>query len=156
MSLSALALLLIICSGMSDSYANTSELNIDLSRTSVSGLSLGGYMATQFQLSHSQTIIGAGIVGAGLYYCALGDIGTALGQCVKKVSSTISNQPFIEKYREYLSLGLVAPSAALQDDRVKLVHGKLDLTVNRKASDLLGYPLKILTMLAIKTSHIIC
>ncbi|MFT5282813.1 MAG: putative esterase [Yoonia sp.] len=136
--LRTLFLLLAVCSGVSISQASINELNLDLSQTSVSGLSSGGYMATQFQLSHSQTIIGAGIVGAGPYYCALGDIGTALRQCVNKVSSTINNQAFLEKYKEYLSLGLVAPSAALQDDRVKLIHGKDDGTVNRKASDMLA------------------
>jgi hypothetical protein len=137
MGIGALFLLFTFCSIGSFSKANTSALNIDLRQTSVSGLSSGGYMATQFQLSHSQTIIGAGIVGAGPYYCALGDISIALRQCVGKVSSTISNGPLLEKYTEYLSLGLLAPSISLADDRVKVIHGKSDTKINRKAADLL-------------------
>jgi poly(3-hydroxybutyrate) depolymerase len=119
------------------SQINIDKLNLDLSQTSVSGLSSGGYMATQFQLAHSETIVGAGIVGAGPYYCALGDISIALGQCVNKISESINNTPFNEKYQQYLDAELVAPSVDLQDDRVKVIHGKNDTTVNRKAADLL-------------------
>ena len=45
-------------------------LAADLSRTTVSGLSSGGYMAGQFQVAHSRTVIGAGIVAGGPYACA--------------------------------------------------------------------------------------
>lgn len=113
------------------------QLNIDISQSSVSGLSSGGYMATQFQLAHSEIIKGAGIVGAGPYFCALGDISIALGQCVDKASKSITNAPFIAKYERDLAAGLLAPSASLQDDRVLVIHGRKDTTVNRKASDLL-------------------
>lgn len=137
MRLSALSLVVIFCTSMAVSHAKTGTLNLDLSQTSVSGLSSGGYMATQFQLAHSDTIVGAGIVGAGPYFCALGDIAVALGQCVTKASSTITNQPFFAKYEQYLASGLLASSASIQDDRVKVIHGKYDVTVNRKAADLL-------------------
>jgi hypothetical protein len=54
--------------------------------TSVSGLSSGGYMAVQFDVAHSATLRGAGIVAGGPYYCAQGDenvkVGTrSVGQC---------------------------------------------------------------------------
>ena len=38
--------------------------------TSVSGLSSGGFMAVQLQVAYSKSIIGAGIVAGGPYYCA--------------------------------------------------------------------------------------
>lgn len=132
------SVLLLLHSSAALANVNLDKLNIDLSQTSVSGLSSGGYMATQFQLSHSETLVGAGIVGAGPYYCALGDISMALGQCVSKSSSSISNQPFLAKYQQYLAQGLVASSEALQDDRVKIIHGANDTTVNRSAADLLA------------------
>lgn len=134
----ALLIALTALSPMALSQVNINQLNLNLSQSSVSGLSSGGYMATQFQLAHSETLVGAGIVGAGPYYCALGDIGIALGQCVNKASSSISNAPFLEKYRQYLASELVAPSASLQDDRVLIIHGQSDTTVNRKAADLLA------------------
>jgi hypothetical protein len=86
---------LICASASTSAEIDLSQLNLDLSQSSVSGLSSGGYMATQFQLAHSETIIGAGIVGAGPYYCALNDISVALGQCVGKASNAISNTPFL-------------------------------------------------------------
>src|SRR5262245_16140159 len=42
----------------------------DPSKTSVSGLSSGGYMAGQYHVAHSATVIGAGIVAAGPFGCA--------------------------------------------------------------------------------------
>jgi poly(3-hydroxybutyrate) depolymerase len=45
-------------------------LSADLSKTSVSGLSSGGYMAGQFHVTHSATVIGAAILAAGPYGCA--------------------------------------------------------------------------------------
>jgi poly(3-hydroxybutyrate) depolymerase len=114
------------------------KLNLNLEQTSVSGLSSGGYMATQFQLAHSQTIVGAGIVGAGPYYCALNDIGIALGQCVSKASSSITNEPFIAQYERFQADELLASKANIEDDRVLIIHGTLDETVNRTAANLLA------------------
>jgi poly(3-hydroxybutyrate) depolymerase len=45
-------------------------LGADLQRTSVSGLSSGGYMAGQFHVAYSATIAGAAILAAGPYGCA--------------------------------------------------------------------------------------
>jgi len=127
------------CASMSaNAKVDVSQLNINISQSSVSGLSSGGYMATQFQLAHSEIITGAGIVGAGPYYCALNDIGMALGQCVAKASSSITNTPFFAQYKSFQEAGLLAPTSALQDDKVLIIHGTLDKTVNRPAADLLA------------------
>ncbi len=45
-------------------------LKADLTQSSVSGLSSGAYMAGQFEIAHSQIIVGAGIVAGGPYGCA--------------------------------------------------------------------------------------
>ncbi|CDG85840.1 extracellular catalytic domain type 2 short-chain-length polyhydroxyalkanoate depolymerase [Janthinobacterium agaricidamnosum] len=42
----------------------------DISQTSVSGLSSGAFMAAQFAVAYSGTVIGAGIVAGGPFYCA--------------------------------------------------------------------------------------
>ncbi len=42
----------------------------NLTGTSVSGLSAGGYMASQFLVAHSSTVIGGGILAAGPFGCA--------------------------------------------------------------------------------------
>lgn len=46
--------------------------NVDLKQTSVSGLSSGGFMATQFHVAFSSTIAGVGIIAGGPYYCTQG------------------------------------------------------------------------------------
>jgi poly(3-hydroxybutyrate) depolymerase len=56
---------------VSQSYADElPALKADLSQTSVSGLSSGGYMAGQFHVAYSKTVIGAAIVAAGPFGCA--------------------------------------------------------------------------------------
>jgi Poly(3-hydroxybutyrate) depolymerase len=45
-------------------------LSIDTAQVSVSGVSSGGYMATQMLVAHSARIIGAGIIAAGPWFCA--------------------------------------------------------------------------------------
>jgi hypothetical protein len=41
---------------------------------SVSGLSSGAFMAGQYQVAYSASVIGAGIVAGGPYYCAMGNV----------------------------------------------------------------------------------
>ncbi len=53
-------------------------LKAEVSKTAVSGLSSGGYMAGQFQVAYSKTVIGAGIVAAGPFGCAKSAGGEAL------------------------------------------------------------------------------
>src|SRR5262252_7503756 len=53
----------------------------DLSQTSVSGVSSGGYMAVQFHVAHSATVIGAGVLAGGPYYCAEGALWSATNGC---------------------------------------------------------------------------
>src|SRR6267143_814326 len=45
-------------------------LGADPSKTSVSGLSSGAFMAVQYQVAFSGSVIGAGVVAGGPYYCA--------------------------------------------------------------------------------------
>ncbi len=45
-------------------------LNIDITQTSVSGLSSGGFMAVQIGIAYSSIIKGVGVVAGGPYYCS--------------------------------------------------------------------------------------
>jgi len=45
-------------------------LGADVAQITVSGLSSGAFMATQFSVAYSASIAGAGIVAGGPYYCA--------------------------------------------------------------------------------------
>jgi poly(3-hydroxybutyrate) depolymerase len=58
-------------------------LDADLSGTSVSGISSGGYMAVQFQVAHSSRVRGVGVLAAGPYYCAQGSAWMARYNCMQ-------------------------------------------------------------------------
>lgn len=72
------------------------KLNIDVTQTTVSGVSSGAYMATQMHIAYSDIVTGAGLVAGGPYGCATGvqpsyagplrtaiDIKTAMERCMK-------------------------------------------------------------------------
>ena len=65
-------------------------------------------MATQFQLAHSDWVKGVGVIAGGPYYCAQGDITTALAQCVNKVEGEISLNALNKKAKQYEAGGAVA------------------------------------------------
>ena len=62
-------------------------LKIDASSVTVSGLSSGGYMATQLHVSWSSVFRGAGVIAAGPYYCAQGLATLAQGRCLTRDSA---------------------------------------------------------------------
>jgi poly(3-hydroxybutyrate) depolymerase len=64
------ALLLASWSGPARAQTALPALGADLAATSVSGLSAGGFMASQFHIAHSRNVIGVGIVAGGPYGCA--------------------------------------------------------------------------------------
>ena len=66
-------------------------LNIDLEKTSVSGLSSGGFMAHQFHIAHSANLMGAGIVAGGPFYCARGDVTRGMRTCTAFAVEGCSN-----------------------------------------------------------------
>ena len=121
--------------GLSNSLRN--GLNYDPNNVTVSGLSSGGYMATQMHIAHSDSIHGAAILAAGPYYCAQGSIGTALARCVTKTDSPIDLTLLNDQLDYYAQQEWIAPLQNLQDDKVWLLHGLKDTTVNRLAADAL-------------------
>ena len=132
--LSAIALVMIqACSGA----AQHPTLNYDPNAITVSGLSSGGYMATQYQIAHSDKVTGAAILAAGPYFCAQGSIGTALARCVTKTESDIDLSLLSEQLDLYATSASIAPLSHLAEHHVWLMHGTNDTTVNRPAVDAL-------------------
>lgn len=116
--------------------AEIKPVQIDLSQTSVSGLSSGGFMATQFHIAHSETIIGAGVVAAGPYYCAKGSLTVALGECINQVPENFGHD-FMTHYDNFQKQGLIAPKSTMQNDKVWLLHGSLDTRIIRPVNNAL-------------------
>ncbi|NMH58850.1 extracellular catalytic domain type 2 short-chain-length polyhydroxyalkanoate depolymerase [Alteromonas ponticola] len=114
------------------------ELNLDLSDMTVSGLSSGGYMATQFHVAHSDTVNGAGVIAAGPYYCGQNDITVALNQCVSKMEEPVDLSSLNQSAASWAEQGKIAPLENLKGDKVWLFHGSKDTKVTAEASDLLS------------------
>lgn len=105
----------------------------------VSGLSSGGFMAVQFQIAHSRTVKGAGIVAGGPYYCAEGKIGRALANCM--APSKESPVPTLAEQQrainEAAKAGKIDPPEHLRTHRAWLFSGGKDQTVNPQVVDAL-------------------
>lgn len=111
-------------------------LRIDPARITVSGVSSGGAMAVQFHVAHSGLVRGAGVLAAPPYYCAEGDVASALGRCMKE-GSAIPVERLLEATDRFATAGRIDPVANLQDDRVWLYRGAADPHVDQGVADAL-------------------
>jgi poly(3-hydroxybutyrate) depolymerase len=105
----------------------------------VSGISSGGYMAVQFQVAYSTLVKGAGVIAAGPYDCAEGSTWRALTRCMAPKSWAPAPGPDAVKPRmeSRARLGLIDPPSGLADDKVWVLTGGADRTVERPVVDAL-------------------
>lgn len=106
----------------------------------VSGISSGGYMAVQFQVAHSKLVRGAGVLAGGPYYCAEGSTWRALNNCMSPSSwAPLPPQVLLKSEAETLAkAGRIDPVDNLRDDRVWLLSGGKDHTVETPVMDTLA------------------
>jgi poly(3-hydroxybutyrate) depolymerase len=102
--------------------------------TYVTGVSSGGYMATQLQVAYSSRIDGAAIFAAGPYWCALGNVVVALQAC------TADNVPthlptLYARTAQFAFTGRIDPTSHLADSRTWLFRGTEDPTVAEAVTD---------------------
>ncbi len=104
-------------------------LVIDGSKTTVSGLSSGAYMAVQMHVAYSATFhTGAGIVAGGPYYCAQDSLATATGPCMTHSSGT-QVPALVSITNSWAGAGSIDPVANLAGSRLYLYSGTQDQTV---------------------------
>lgn len=100
----------------------------------VSGLSSGGYMATQFHMAYSDLVNGAAVIAGGPWGCAQNSLATALSHCLNQ-----ANTPDLAGLQQQLTAaaatGQVADLKNLQKDKVFVLHGTKDTTVHRQVTD---------------------
>ena len=114
------------------------RLNIEPGGITVSGLSAGGYMATQLELSHSALVRGAGIFAAGPWFCARGSLLRALGECLNRASSTPQVGELVEAARQAAATAAIDTPSNLAAHRVFMLRGALDDRIARPVSDALA------------------
>ena len=114
-------------------------MNADLSQTSVSGVSSGGYMAVQFHIAHSASVIGAGVLAAGPYYCAQGSVWLARFNCM--APGTFTPMPAVALLGTDTDVlaraGLIDATSNLHRSRVWLFTGQRDTTVHAEVVEAL-------------------
>jgi poly(3-hydroxybutyrate) depolymerase len=140
----ALAFLLSGCGG--EKAPELSALGANLKATSVSGISAGAYMAGQFEVAHSDEVVGAGIIAGGPYGCAeslYADVipgpGTALLNLTKAINGCMLDalqtfgipnpKQLAERAGRLAEHDRIDPIAGVMDDRLYLFSGKEDHTV---------------------------
>ena len=149
LSLRCLAIAILLPVGLMacDEQSRLPALGVDITQTSVSGLSSGAYMASQFHFVHSKTVIGAGIVAGGPYGCAESifsglappwpiilaqNLNRAVNACTGTLMANIGipNLDRLARHaRDRANDKAIDPLADLKDDRVYLFSGKSDRTV---------------------------
>ncbi len=111
------------------------EMQLDPTGTTVSGLSSGAYMAVQLHVANSRSIIGAGVVAGGPYFCAEGQLPTALNRCMQTLIGEPDANALFSRARALADAGRIDPLVGLADDRVYLFSGTQDGTVTRPVMD---------------------
>ncbi|SFF60054.1 Esterase PHB depolymerase [Duganella sp. CF458] len=93
-------------------------------QVSISGLSSGAFMAVQYQVAYSGSVVGAGIIAGGSYYCAQGSMMNAIGSCK---GADVAELAAVTRKRA--DAGQVDPVAKLASHRVWMFSGTLDQLV---------------------------
>jgi poly(3-hydroxybutyrate) depolymerase len=117
--------------------ATTSGALPRLSVTSdyVTGISSGGYMATQLQVAYSSRFAAAGIFSAGPYHCAQNSVTIALEACTSP-PTVPDNLPASIAYTDHAAqAGLIDPTANLARQRTWFFHGTQDTVVAPSVAD---------------------
>ncbi|MFD6972094.1 poly(3-hydroxybutyrate) depolymerase [Streptomyces sp. NPDC059949] len=102
-----------------------------------SGISSGGYMATQLHVAYSGTFSGSAVFASGPYHCARNMLATALNACMNTTQDPQLAQ-LEQTTRDWSAQGLVDLVANLAGDPVYVFSGSGDTTVKRPVADALA------------------
>ena len=107
----------------------------DPKQTSVSGLSSGAFMAVQLQVAYSASIVGAGVVAGGPYYCAANNVLFA-SICMGQVPFMPPNPVLMANAaKDFAKASLIDPLSHLRQRRVYVFSGTDDSIVRQPAVD---------------------
>ncbi|CAN0263842.1 unnamed protein product [Lampetra planeri] len=124
-----LALFVALALGGTDAQSRLGTYKVDLAAVSVSGLSSGGCMATQFHVAHSKSIMGVAVIAGAPYYCAQNSALTATETCMKRPESVAVSylQQVTRNAQNILSID---HTSHMSSARVFLFAGTKDSTVH--------------------------
>ncbi len=126
------------CAVFADEAPKLAGYQADLSQTSVSGLSSGGFMTAQFHVAYSDMLVGAGIIAGGPFYC-VGSYETnpdyflfqAESTCMSPLTKSVGpdGKKLWEKAKKFAQENKVADLNNLKNDKVYIFSGSNDKTV---------------------------
>src|SRR5262245_19914064 len=103
------------------------QYNVDRSQTTVSGLSAGGFMASQLGYAYSSVFKGVGIFAAGPYMCAGHNNYTA---CMYNASISSAQLTTMQNSIDsFSSSGAIDPKANVAGQKIYMFVGSSDTTV---------------------------
>ena len=132
----ALSLMLTACTAFAAQAAEPlPRLNLLPGSLTVSGVSSGGYMATQYQVAWSKDVQGAGVIAAGPWYCARASLTRALDECTAGGAIGPEIRPLVAALRAGAAARLIDDPSWIAPDRVWLFHGARDTVVGAAVMD---------------------
>lgn len=112
-------------------------------QVSVSGLSSGGYMAVQFEVAYSASVVGAGVIAGGPYFCSQGSVISATTVCsctsplfscrVQAGGTRIAE--LIAVTDQFAAGGAIDPPAGMARHKIWLLSGRADTVVPQPVMD---------------------
>jgi poly(3-hydroxybutyrate) depolymerase len=132
----ALSLTLAACAALAAQAAEPlHRFNILPGGLTVSGVSSGGYMATQYQVAFSKDVQGAAVIAAGPWYCARASLTRALDECMEGSAIGPEIKPLVAALRAGAAAKLIDDPSWIAPDRVWLFHGTRDTVVGAAVTD---------------------
>lgn len=115
-------------------------MGTDAKQNTVSGLSSGGFMATQFSVVNSALIAGTGVIAGGPFYCAgLGTLNgaerfltTASTLCMRPLGPAPSGVDAWKAAQKFAAEKLIDPVANIKRQRLYIFTGSADSIVQSK------------------------
>lgn len=131
----AFALISAVVHADSNVSANLPALGASSKATSVSGLSSGAFMAVQYQVAFSSSVVGAGVVAGGPYYCAAGSLDNAaicMGMLPLLPPDPVG---MLLAAQGFAATAQIDPLSDLKNDRIYVFSGTKDTVVYQPAVD---------------------
>jgi poly(3-hydroxybutyrate) depolymerase len=129
--------LIFLFAGFSAQSETLPALGIDVSQTTVSGLSSGAFFAVQFATAHSAKVHGVASFAGGVYNCAEGDLVRASAMCMKEPQALDLQRP-LDEVRKYSQAGLIDEVENISRQKVFLFHGQKDTVVDPRGGEKLA------------------
>ncbi len=124
-----LAAVAALSSGAASAAINLPAYNVDTSKTTVSGLSSGGFMANQLGIAYSTLFKGVGVFAAGPYMCAGLSNYTSCMYNASISSTALTNMQ--GRIDTYSSSGAIDNKSNIAGQKVYLFIGTSDTTVGQ-------------------------